>query len=174
MRIIGPASALYYVVLDNLAKDTHVHMRFTSEMLPALWNAGLKYGIDPVGVVAQAYKETDAGNYTGKVKAEFFNTCGLKVRYQKLSFTEYTQAQPLLGDQPLAHSMFANWQAGATAHVQHLCAYANQPVEDMIIDPRYTFIVDSKCENFEDLSGKWAPSLTYGQELVTIARRLQA
>lgn len=173
MRIIGPASALYYTVLTNLTNDTHAHTRFTVEMLPELWNAGLKYKIDPVGVVAQAYKETDAGNYTGKVKPEFFNTCGLKVRYQNLSFTQYTETQPLLGDQPLAHSMFANWTVGATAHVQHLCAYAGEPVGDMIVDPRYTYVVGQKCETFEDLSTKWAPDVNYGQKLVEIARRLQ-
>lgn len=173
MRIIGPASALYYTVLANLSKDAHVHTRFTNEMLPVLWNTGLRYTVDPVGVVAQAYKETDAGNYTGKVKPEFFNTCGLKVRHQNLTFTEYVDTQPLLGDQPLAHAMFANWETGITAHVQHLRAYAGWPVEDMIIDPRYTYIANKWCENFEDLSGKWAPALDYGQKIVEVARRLQ-
>ncbi len=175
MRIIGPPSTDLDNVLFNLSVDTNgVHPRFIDQMVNPLWDAAMKYTIDPVGVIAQAYKETGMGNYTGKVKPEFFNTCGLKVRYQNLNFTEYANPQPLLGDQPLAHAMFANWQVGAIAHVQHLRAYAGWPIDDMVIDPRYTYITNKWCENFEDLSGKWAPALDYGQKIVEIARRLQA
>lgn len=174
MRIIGPPSATYDKVKTNLGKETQIHSRFINDMLPELWNAGLHYTIDPVGVVAQAFKESGGGNFTGKVRPEFFNPCGLKVRYQNLSFSEYINTQPLLGDQPLAHAMFPNWQVGALAHVQHLRAYAGWPIDDVVVDPRYIFVIGKWCENFEDLSGKWAPALDYGQKLVEVAKRISA
>lgn len=176
MRIIGPPSADQDSVFVMLQNTASVHPRFTAEMFYPLWNAALRYGIDPIGVVAQATKETGAGQFTGKVKPEFCNPCGLKIRYQNLTFPDQPDPQPLLGDKPLAHAMFPNWNVGATAHVQHLRAYAGWPLGDgeLVVDPHYVFVVGKHwCENFEDLSGKWAPALDYGQGIVTIARRLQ-
>jgi hypothetical protein len=167
VRLIGPPSAPRALVYLNTSKQ-NVHQRFVVEMFPELWSAGEFYGIDPVGVVAQAIKETGGGRFTGAVKAEAFNTCGLKNRYLGL----YPGIDD--GDNPLAHARFANWTCGAHAHVQHLCAYAGQPVATLIVDPRFSLVGGKPVETFEELSGRWAPSLTYGQELVAIARRLQA
>jgi hypothetical protein len=128
------------------------------------------YGIDPVGVVAQSHKETGGGKFGGKARPEFYNTCGLKIRHQPL-FPGVTD-----GDNPLAHAMFASWQVGAVAHVQHLRAYAGWPVPDtdLVVDPRYVFVIGRyACEDFAELGGKWAPSASYGTELETVARQLQ-
>ena len=164
MRIIGPPSATLDTVRARLSTASAL---FRDTMLPALWQAGLDYLVDPVGVVAQSYKETAGGNFTGKVKAGFFNTCGLKVRDQAL-------APELAGDLPLAHAMFPSWQVGAVAQVQHLRAYAGWPVDGLIVDPRYVWVIGKRrCESFEELGGKWAPSPSYGIELVTIANRLR-
>lgn len=168
MRLIGPPSAPRAVVIGNVNKQTGVHPRFVVEMLPDLWSAGEFYGIDPVGVLAQAFKETAGGRFTGAVRPEFFNPCGLKVRQLGL-FPGIDD-----GDNPLAHQRFANWTNGAHAHVQHLCAYAGQPVPGLIVDPRYFLVGGTPVETFEELSGRWAPSPTYGPELVAIARRFQA
>lgn len=167
MRIIGPPSADRQAVFDRL-KESSVHTRFLDEMFGPLWAAGEAYGIDPVGIVAQSYKETGGGQFGGRVLPGFFNTCGLKIRQPGiLPGTE--------GDQPLAHAMFANWAVGAEAHVQHLCAYAGQPLRSwLVVDPRYVWVVGRyRLEAFEELGGRWAPSLTYGDELMAIARRLQ-
>lgn len=168
MRILGPASALRATVEQNAAAQKGVHERFVDVMLPALWSAAGRYGIDPVGLVAQAYKETGGGNFTGKVKAEFCNPCGLKNRSSLFPGVDD-------GDQPLAHARFANWSVGAHAHAQHLAAYAGLSIDDLIVDPRYELVVGRfQLEAFEELSGRWAPSATYGAEVVVIARRLQA
>lgn len=137
-------------------------------MFPALWWAAVRYGVDPVGVVAQSWKETGGGHFTGRVKPLFYNTCGLKIRHLDL-FPGVTD-----GDNPLAHQMFPNWTIGALAHVQHLRAYAGWAVpEDELFDPRYVYVIGrDPVDTFEELSGKWAPSPTYGQEIVRLAQQL--
>ena len=60
------------------------------------------------------------------------------------------------------------------AQVQHLRAYAGWPVDGLIVDPRYVWVIGKhRCETFQELGGKWAPSATYGTELVAIANRLR-
>lgn len=169
MRIIGPPSWSRASVLTNLAAFKP-HQRFTEEMFPALWDAAEFYDIDPVGVIAQSFKETGGGTFRGNVRPEFYNPCGLKIRHVG-TLPETT------GDQPLAHAMFASWTVGAHAHVQHLRAYAGWPLDawiSLIVDPRYDWVVGRfALENWSDLGGRWAPSPTYGTEIEAIMRKLQ-
>jgi hypothetical protein len=164
VRIIGPPSAK----LASIILPTGTTALFRDQIAPALWDAAVSYGIDPVGVVAQSYKETVGGTFKGNVRPEFCNPCGLKNRVSLFPGVDDN-------DNPLAHARFASWEVGAEAHVQHLCAYAGQPLlGQMIVDPRYDFVAGKYAlENFNELGGRWAPSLTYGLELVAIARRLQ-
>jgi hypothetical protein len=169
MRIIGPPTATADKVLSNLILMGAAPL-FTNSMLIPLWDAALEYAVDPVGVVAQSYKETAGGKFGGAVTAQFYNTAGIKVRHVG-KFPGMDD-----GDRPLAHAQFASWHIGARAHVQHLRAYAACPVNDAeVVDPRYWLVIGRhNVVNFEDLGGKWAPSLTYGTELVAIAKRLVA
>jgi hypothetical protein len=166
MRIIGPPSATLEVTRANLTRFTP-HVRFLNEMFPALWGAGVRYLVDPVGMVAQALKETGNGNFRGLIRPEFYNTCGLKLRHLSL-FPETT------GEKPLAHSAFASWDVGAEAHAQHLRAYAGFPVTDrLIVDPRYWLVVGQHRETWAELSGGWAPGAAYGAEIESAMARLQ-
>lgn len=168
MRIIGPASARDVDVAARVQALPHVHARFVGEMFTPLWTAAKAYGIDPVGVIAQALKETGGGNFTGRVRPEFCNPCGLKIRYQNL-FPGITD-----GDNPLAHAVFPSWAVGATAHCQHLLAYAGGAVDGLIVDPRYVYVAGKHwVENFAELGGKWAPSPTYGVEIEALMKQLQ-
>lgn len=172
MRIIGPPSAPEAAVrraLTDWETVQRVHPRLIDDMLPALWAAAIGYLIDPVGVVAQAFKETGGGFFRGNVRPEFYNPCGLKVRHNAL-FPGVTDA-----DNPLAHQMFPNWPVGATAHVQHLCAYAGwSPNPDaLIVDPRYGYVAGKhRIEAWAELGGRWAPSATYGAEIEAVMRDL--
>lgn len=167
MRIIGPPSASREQI-NAIVPTMNVDPRFTNDILPALWKAAVDLHVDPVGVVAQSYKETGGGRFGGRVRAEHYNTAGIKVRHLGYGGTT------TLGDEQLAHAAFASWDVGALAHVQHLRAYAGWPVDGLIVDPRYWLVAGRQwCETFEELGGKWAPSPTYGTELVAIARRLQ-
>ena len=83
MKIVGPPSALRSAVLQRL-NGLNPAPLFTEDIFPAVWDAGLHYGIDPVGLVAQSYKETGAGRFTGNVRPKFYNTAGIKVRHTDL------------------------------------------------------------------------------------------
>lgn len=145
-----------------------VTLLFRDRMFPELWAAAVDLGVDPVGMVAQSGKETGWGAYEGQVRPEFHNTCGLKLHTaQQALFPGVTD-----GDLPLAHAMFANWQVGAIAHAQHLCAYATEPVGRPVIDPRFTLVGPPAVSVWAELGGRWAPSPTYGIEIEDIMRQL--
>lgn len=120
-RIIGPPSANWAFVSLRVQERTGINPRFHREVFAPIWRAGLKYGVDSVGMVAHAIRETGGGNFGGNVRPEFFNTCGLKIRYNHL-FPGITD-----GDRPLAHQMFPNWDTGALAQAEHLRAYTGWP-----------------------------------------------
>jgi len=142
---------------------------FTDVMFLELWAAAEDYGINPVGMVAQAGKETGWGTYPGRVKSWFHNTAGIKVRH-------LAEVMDLLGtsdgDHPLCHQQFPNWQVGAIAHAQHLIRYTGGLVDDLIVDPRYWLVSGPAVTTWADLGGRWAPSPTYGTELQDIIGRL--
>lgn len=170
MRIIGPPSGDRARVLDRTTTELKANILFGFDIAEAIWDAAVRHSIDPVGAIAQSYKETGGGTFRGQVTEKYYNTAGIKVRH----VGKYPGVDD--GDQPLAHAQFASWEVGATAHVQHLRAYAGWPVTCLVVDPRYALALrgpEDWCENFEDLGGKWAPSPTYGNEIVDIARRLQ-
>lgn len=165
MRIIGPPTAEHPTVRANLSR-LGANDLFLNDILPAVWQSALHYAVDPVGAVAQSFKETGGGKFGGRVKPQFYNTCGLKIR--NLGF------DPLASDdQPFAHQIFPSWEVGAIAHIQHLRAYANCPVGGTVVDPRYWLVVGKhRCLHFADLGTRWAPSAAYGTEIEATAARL--
>lgn len=149
-------------VAHNLAGYSP-HPRFLSEMLEPLWYTAVYHDIDPLVMVAQSIKETYAGRFTGNVPPTYFNTCGIKVR----------DLTPFGGNSevPLAHSQYASWHGGAEAHAQHLFAYMGMalPPGRYLVDPRWVWVYGKhKITQVEELGGKWAPSPTYGNEIVSI------
>lgn len=172
MRILGPPSGARETVLSRLATIGATPL-FIQQMFPALWAAALKYSVDPVGVVAQSFKETGGGSFKRLVLPNFYNTAGLKLRHPNANIGT-------AGEVTLAHSQFVSWAHGAEAHVQHLLAYAGtldmSGASYLVVDPRAAFVVTNgyRVEQFEELGGKWAPSLSYGAELVAVAQSLLA
>lgn len=169
MRILGAPSATWETVRTNLVRLGAAAL-FIDQIAPALWTAARRHCVDPVGAIAQAYKETGAGRFGGAVLPQFHNPAGIKLRYPGL-FPETK------GDLPLAHSQFASWAVGCEAQVQHLLAYTGCLAEDLgylVVDPRVVFVLANgyRVETFEGLSEKWAPSKTYGDEVVAIANQL--
>ena len=165
---MGPPTADLNGVLKKLvvlgANDL-----FVGTIAPEVWRAALRYGIDPVGAVAQSAKETAYGKFGRAVDARWRNTCGLKVRENNL-FPGVTD-----GENPLAHAQFGSWQVGALAHAHHLRAYAGCPIEgEPVLSPRYDFVIGQhRLLNFEDFGGgRWAPAPDYGIRLVEIANKM--
>ena len=169
MEIIGRPTATFTTLKNALHARPGVHTRFVTEMLPALWDEAVRYGVNPTGVVAQSGKETAWGNFGGAVKPEFYNTCGLKNRQSLYPGVDDS-------DNPLAHARFASWRVGARAHVQHLRGYTGfvLPADELIISPRYVHLSGKKAVHFRDLGGHWAPDLNYGVSIESIADELLA
>lgn len=147
---------------------TTVHARFINDMFPALWDAAVKYKVDPVGLVAQSLHETGRGNFKGNVVPEMHNTAGIKWhdawRFQIIDY-------PAEGDAMLSHAAFANWRVGAEAQVQHLLGYMGEklPPWQVIVDPRYLLALDQAKQTggavfWSELGGyrRWAPNPQYG------------
>lgn len=168
MNIFGPPTASFADVIAR-AKAAGASALFLNEMAPAAWEAAVAHGIDPVVQIAQMAHETGWGTFTGAVRAWFCNPCGLKIRNSN-------EILGATGDMTLAHSMFASWLAGCTAHAQHLLAYAGRSLNpgEILLDPRWSWVFGRhSVTTVEGLSGKWAPSSTYGDRVLAIVRRLQ-
>jgi hypothetical protein len=171
MEILRRPSLGYSSLLSAVSVRAGVNARFTSEMFPHLWNEAIRYGIDSVGMVAQAGKETGWGAYAGKVKPWFYNTGGLKTRYvnDTMALIPTTDI-----DHALVHLRFRDFEQGARAHAHHLRAYALKlPADEEILSHRY-HLVTKTIVHFSELSGSWAPSPTYGPEIERIAAELIA
>lgn len=169
MRILGPPPlGVSLLTLQSRLAALGGNSLFVNDMTPALWFAAVKYAIDPVGMIAQAFKETAGGAFTDKVRKEFYNTAGIKLRHPNVmpGVTD--------GDNPLAHQMFPSWAVGAEAHAQHLRAYTGCLLDGhLVVDPRLVFVAGKyRIEHFEQLGGKWAPSPLYGDQVVAIAANL--
>ena len=172
MDIMGAPSAPLNVVQRKLREQNRPTL-FVDEMVPALFRAAELYGIDPVVMVAQSAKETGYGTFAGKVKPWFYNTAGIKVSPQEQKLLAEVAKEPTGGESSLDHARFATWFHGACAHATHLRRYAGSPVpEDQVVHARYWSVPLAHVRTVEGLSGRWAPSPSYGPEVVSIARTL--
>lgn len=177
MKIINSPSATLEQC-EQWIKNIKTAHPLAIAMVPLLWDAAIANGVDPVVLIAQAMKETGYFNFKGVIRPNFCNTCGLKV----------TKGG---GDQdPGAHKRFEYWEDGIMAHSDHLALYAGAPnlpkyspdcashqnenykSNGTTKDPRHFTYLYGKCENVEDLSGNWAPSSTYGSDIVKMAQQI--
>lgn len=166
MDIFGPPTASFADILTRSAGAKDV---FLKEMAPASWFAAVTHGIDPVVQIAQMAHETGWGAFPGNVRPWFFNPCGLKIRNPG-------EIPATTGDQPYAHAQFGSWMAGCVAHSQHLLGYARRPQNpgEPILSARLVWINSPiAVTTVEGLSGRWAPSATYGDRVVVVAKKLQ-
>ncbi|WP_069680261.1 N-acetylmuramoyl-L-alanine amidase [Clostridium taeniosporum] len=112
-------------------------------------------GVNPAIAYVQAAKETGYGKFTGVLDESYHNPCGLKNEKG--------------GDDndKKAHKKFDDWDEGVQAHLDHLALYAGAdgyPKDDSY-DPRQFITIKGKAKTIESLSGVWAPSFTYGEEV---------
>jgi hypothetical protein len=172
MNIMGPPSASLEVVQRKLREQNRGSV-FTDLMVPALYEEGLRWGVDPVVMIAQSAKETAWGTFPGKVKGWFNNPAGIKVHPMEQALLAEVSKEPTRGESSLDHARFANWTQGARAQAQHLRRYAGMPVPDNeVVYQRHWVVQLFRLKTVFDLSGRWAPSPSYGSEIVDIARTL--
>lgn len=115
-------------------------------------------GVNPAIAYVQAAKETAYGRYGSVLKADSHNPCGLKM----------TKGG---GDYDASiHMRFDSWDDGVKAHLDHLALYAGAegyPLKDTK-DPRHFSNLFGKCKTVKSLGGCYAPSKTYGDEVLEL------
>jgi hypothetical protein len=138
--------------------------------LCAIWDAGVRLGVDPAVMAGQCAHETSWGRFGGAVTPDMGNTCGLKVRNAKGDRREDHATFPMDFGFPLA---------GATAQAEHLRLYCGVPfpIGYRFTDPRAVWIGPGTSgfgtvRYVEDLSGRWAPGSTYGLSVAKAVRIL--
>ena len=120
--------------------------------------------VNPGVAYVQAAKETGYGKFGGVIDESYHNPCGLKTK-EGGSDTD-----------PNAHKRFNNWDEGVQAHLDHLALYAGAsgyPRTDTY-DPRHFSFVLGKAPTVVALGGNWAPSSTYGSEVLSMYRQLES
>jgi N-acetylmuramoyl-L-alanine amidase len=134
------------------------------DLAPIYWQECEELGIDPAGAYAQSAKETGYGRFGGVINASFKNPCGMK------------RAAGGSNSDPNAHQRFGKWEHGIKAHLDHLALYAgvhDYPKNDTY-DPRHFEWIRGRARCWEDLGGNWAPSKTYGKDIVKMMDDMSA
>ena len=179
MKIINKPTATYKQC-EEWIKSKKTANKLALENLPIMWNCAIKNGIDPVVLIAQSMKETGWYNFEGVVPASFHNPCGLKI----------TKGG---GDYEVgAHMRFASWEDGIMAQSDHLALYAggstvpkyspecgthqneNCKANGTTKDPRHFTYLFGKCPTVESLGCNWAPSASYGTDIVKMINEVYA
>ncbi|OOM77217.1 N-acetylmuramoyl-L-alanine amidase LytC precursor [Clostridium puniceum] len=120
------------------------------------WKYAKDHGnVNPAIAYVQAAKETGYGKFGGVLNDSYKNPCGMKTVVGG-SDTD-----------PNAHQKFDSWDEGVQAHLDHLALYADADgyPRSSTYDPRHFITIKGKAVTVNDLGGKWAPSLTYGEEV---------
>jgi hypothetical protein len=121
-------------------------------------------GVDPVVAYTQSAKETGYGKFGGVLGESFRNPCGMK---RKEGGGDYDKE---------AHQRFLSWEEGIQAQIDHLALYAGAPgyPKSNTPDPRHFDFIKGTAPTIEQLGGKWAPSPSYGTDIVKMMSDLQA
>ncbi|NEO28674.1 MAG: cell wall hydrolase, partial [Kamptonema sp. SIO4C4] len=114
-------------------------------------------GVNADVAFCQMCLETDYLRFGGIVEPHQHNFCGLGAV-----------------DSNTTGASFPDPETGVKAHIQHLKAYAsNKKIKNPpIVDPRFEYVQRGVAVTVDDLSGRWATDPQYGQEIITILRRL--
>lgn len=128
------------------------------------YDISTKVGVNPLVTYCQSAKETGYMKFGGVLNASFNNPCGLKTNTGG-------------GDNdPNAHQRFKNWEEGIQAQVDHLALYAGAKGYPKLgtPDPRHFSFIKGTAPTVQSLGGKWAPSATYGSEIVKMIKEVEA
>ncbi|SUO99589.1 Sporulation-specific N-acetylmuramoyl-L-alanine amidase [Tissierella praeacuta] len=133
------------------------------DLAPLFYDISLKAGVNPLVTYCQSAKETGYMKFGGVLNASFNNPCGMKVSSGG-------------GDKdPNAHKRFTSWKEGIQAQVDHLALYAGASgyPKTGTPDPRHFSFIKGTAPTVESLGGKWAPSTSYGTEIVKMIKEVE-
>ncbi len=157
LSILGPTE----VSADRMwAFVAAVNPDFSPSIARAFYEIGRRYGIRGDVALCQAVIETGWFRFTGgtAVTPDQHNYCGLGVT--KLGIKGHE---------------FATVEAGVTAHIQHLYAYATRqplPEGETIVDPRFSLVSRGVASNWTDLNRRWAANDHYGESIIALFGRM--
>lgn len=138
--------------------------RLFIDLAPVFYETSVKVGVNPLVTYCQSAKETAYMKFGGVLNSNYNNPCGLKIKAGG-------------GDKdPGAHHRFASWSEGIQAQVDHLALYAGAPgyPKKNTSDPRHFSFIRGKATTVEALSGNWAPSKSYGADIVKMIKEIEA
>jgi cell wall hydrolase/autolysin len=130
------------------------------------YHLSLERNINPAISYAQFAHETGflySIKSAAGLDASYHNPCGLKVPQGGGDYDKN------------AHMKFATWHDGISAHLDHLALYSgakNYPKKDTL-DPRHFQYLLGTAKTVESLSGKWAPSQSYGDKLKVYIKEME-
>ncbi|RKD23194.1 hypothetical protein BEP19_13335 [Ammoniphilus oxalaticus] len=172
--ILGVAQATAQQMIDYTLR---INPHFNPEIARTFLAVGMNYGVRGDIAFCQSIHETNWFRYGGDVRADQNNFSGLGAT----------------GGGARGAS-FPTIEAGVTAQIQHLYAYAStNPLPNIgaLVDPRFHLVNRGSAPYWEDLGGKWAvPGYskqkfasfaqayavgeTYGQLIVALYERMLA
>ena len=115
-------------------------------------------GVRAEVVFCQEMNETNWLRFGGDVKAEQCNFAGLGATGNGVS-----------------GNTFPDVRTGIRAQVQHLKAYAStEPLKNKCVDTRFGYVSRGSAPTVLKLSGTWAASKSYGQDLLKLIDELQS
>lgn len=147
------------------------------ELLDIIWEASIRNGIDPCVLLAQSLIETNY--FMSEKHVKNHNTGSLKdVNYKYGMFLGYE------GD-----TEFRTWEGGITAHSDHLALYAGVKgfpkynpngninndgfdITGLTTDPMHFRYLMGACTKVEYLSGDWAETDDYGDQIVELVNEM--
>lgn len=135
--------------------------QFFINLAPIFYDIAHVKGVNPTGAYAQSAKETGFGRFGGVLDESYKNPCGMKTTAGGGNYD------------PNAHQRFETWEEGITAQIDHLLLYAGRPQQNTP-DPRHFAWLSGKAVTWEALGGNWAPSLSYGKEIVGLMSDIES
>lgn len=142
-----------FLLLHNDSIDTSYVERLTNLYIKEAKREGVNHDV----AFIQMCHETDFLKYTGVVKAEQNNFCGLG------TVDNHTPGES-----------FENPRQGVRAHIQHLKAYASKKdLNHEMVDERFFYVQRGIAPEVEELTGRWASDSAYHHKIRKLYSRLE-
>ena len=146
--------------MQQWAKSKNATQEFI-DLAHTFFRIGVQAGFNPVVLYAQSAKETGYMKFGGVIDKSYFNPCGMKTTSGGGDYDKN------------AHYKFKSWQEGIKAQTDHLLLYCGNVVQGTP-DPRhFPYLAKTPIKFVEELGGKWAPSLTYGNEIAKLMKDIE-
>jgi hypothetical protein len=157
ISIIGDSSLDYNQMVDFAHS---INPEFPCQLAEYYLEYGKKYGVRGDIAFAQMLLETGYYQYGGDVHLDQNNFAGIGT----------------IGGGVVGNG-FSTIEEGVKAHIQHLCAYAEDNphiMQDDLVDPRFQLVTHGSATTWTALDGKWATNPQYGESILDLYHRMAA